>query len=115
MYGCSGESAATPWRAAHDALLAAPQGEGPPRAHHGGRSVGSATTGEPVVHDPTDMDLAFALSRLSGSELDHTPIGIFRQVSAPSYDEAVREQIDNTATDADLQALLTGPDPWTVR
>ena len=45
-----------------------------------------ATEGEAVVHDPTDLELAFALSRLSGSELDHTPIGIFRQVSAPTYD-----------------------------
>ena len=70
--------------------------------------------GEPIVHDPSDLDLAFALSRLSGSELDHTPIGIFRQVAAPTYDAQVREQIDDTATGADLQSLLTGPDPWAV-
>jgi 2-oxoglutarate ferredoxin oxidoreductase subunit beta len=70
--------------------------------------------GEPVVHDPTDLELAFALSRLSGVQLGHTPIGIFRQVEQPTYDEAVRAQIDDSATDEDLQALLTGPDPWTV-
>ena len=73
-----------------------------------------ATEGEPVIHDPTDLELAFALSRLSGVELDHTPIGIFRQVQRPTYDEGVRAQVDNRATDADLRALLTGPDPWTV-
>ena len=74
-----------------------------------------ASEGEPVIHDPADMDLAFALSRLSGSELDHTPIGIFRQVEQPTYDEGVRAQVDDDASDADLQSLLTGPDPWTVR
>lgn len=72
-------------------------------------------SGEAVIHDPTDLELAFALSRLSGSELDHTPIGIFRQVTQPTYDAGVRAQVDDTATDSDLQALLTGPDPWTVR
>jgi len=74
-----------------------------------------ATEGEPVIHDPADLDLAFALSRLSGSALDHTPIGIFRQVPQDTYDDGVRSQVDDTATAADLQALLTGPDPWTVR
>ncbi|MEI2786880.1 MAG: 2-oxoacid:ferredoxin oxidoreductase subunit beta [Candidatus Nanopelagicales bacterium] len=74
-----------------------------------------ATEGAAVIHDPADLDLAFALSRLSGSELDHTPIGIFRQVGAPTYDAGVRAQVDDLATDADLHALLTGPDPWTVR
>ncbi len=73
-----------------------------------------STTGEPVVHDPSDLQLAFALSRLSGSELDHTPIGIFRQVEQPTYDEGVRSQVADSATDADLASLLTGPDPWTV-
>jgi 2-oxoglutarate ferredoxin oxidoreductase subunit beta len=70
--------------------------------------------GEPVVHDPTDLDLAFALSRLSGVELDHTPIGIFRSVEQPTYDDEVRAQTDDRATEDDLRALLTGPDPWTV-
>ncbi len=74
-----------------------------------------AAEGTAVIHDPNDLDLAFALSRLSGSELDHTPIGIFRQVVAPTYDAGVRAQVDDLATDADLHALLTGPDPWTVR
>ena len=70
--------------------------------------------GEPVVHDPTDLELAFALSRLSGVALDHTPIGIFRSVERPTYDDEVRAQTDDRANEDDLQALLTGPDPWTV-
>jgi 2-oxoglutarate ferredoxin oxidoreductase subunit beta len=80
----------------------------------GGHLVLSAE-GEAVVHDPEDLELAFALSRLSGSALDHTPIGIFRQVARATYDEGVRAQVDDRADDAALQTLLTGPDPWTVR
>jgi 2-oxoglutarate ferredoxin oxidoreductase subunit beta len=74
-----------------------------------------STQGEPVIHDPADLELAFALSRLSGVELDHTPIGIFRQVEEPTYDAGVRAQVDAASSDADVQTLLTGPDPWTVR
>ncbi|MEZ5186752.1 MAG: 2-oxoacid:ferredoxin oxidoreductase subunit beta [Candidatus Nanopelagicales bacterium] len=73
-----------------------------------------ATEGEAVVHDPADLELAFGLSRLSGVELDHTPVGIFRQVDQPTYDAGVRAQVDDRAGDEDLQSLLTGPDPWTV-
>ena len=80
-----------------------------------GFGVALSAEGEAVVHDPTDMDLAFALSRLSGSRLDHTPIGIFRQVQRPVYDDGVRAQVDDSADDAALTTLLTGPDPWTVR
>jgi 2-oxoglutarate ferredoxin oxidoreductase subunit beta len=82
------------------------------RAANGSLQV--ADEGEPVVHDPTDLSLAFALSRLSGVELDHTPIGIFRRVQRPAYDDEVRRQVDDTATEQDLRGLLTGPDPWTV-
>ena len=72
-----------------------------------------ADEGEAVIHDPTDLELAFALSRLSGVELDHTPIGVFRQVEAPTYDAEVRAQVDDAGASG-IQALLTGPDPWTV-
>ncbi|GAA5104111.1 2-oxoacid:ferredoxin oxidoreductase subunit beta [Haloechinothrix salitolerans] len=71
-----------------------------------------------VIHDPTVTDpaYAFALSRIGGQDLEHTPTGIFRQVSRTTYDDAARAQIAQ-ATDAkpaDLQALLRGNDTWTV-
>ena len=70
-----------------------------------------------VVHDVTldDPSYAFALSRLSGSELDHTPIGVFRSVSRPAYDDLARAQVA-AAKDkpADLSSLLRGKDTWTV-
>ena len=74
-----------------------------------------------VVHDARVENPAysFALSRLSEQNLEHTIMGIFRQVSRPSYDEAAREQISaaRAATPHDrtaLQSLLRGRDTWTV-
>ncbi|MQA17149.1 MAG: 2-oxoacid:ferredoxin oxidoreductase subunit beta [Pseudonocardiaceae bacterium] len=69
-----------------------------------------------VVHDATDHALAFVLSRLSDQDLNHTVTGVFRSVSRPTYDDAVRAQVDQARNDkpGDLQALLRGKDTWTV-
>ncbi|MBV8964830.1 MAG: 2-oxoacid:ferredoxin oxidoreductase subunit beta, partial [Mycobacteriaceae bacterium] len=74
-----------------------------------------------VVHDATAQDpsYSFALSRLSDQALEHTVMGVFRQVSRPTYDDGVRMQVDDareaTAHDtAALQSLLRGRDTWTV-
>jgi 2-oxoglutarate ferredoxin oxidoreductase subunit beta len=74
-----------------------------------------------VVHDAEadDPAYAFALSRLSDQNLEHTVMGIFRQVNRPAYDDAAREQIDIARGAAPhdrtaLQALLRGRDTWTV-
>jgi 2-oxoglutarate ferredoxin oxidoreductase subunit beta len=76
-----------------------------------------------VVHDPSvdDPTGAFALSRLDGVEMDHVPMGVFRSVSRPTYDDGVRAQVAGAVTaaggapsDADLAALLHGRDTWTV-
>ncbi|MCX5425539.1 2-oxoacid:ferredoxin oxidoreductase subunit beta [Streptomyces sp. NBC_00078] len=71
-----------------------------------------------VVHDATltDPSYAFALSRLSATDLGHTVTGVFRSVSRPVYDDQVRAQTDRatSAAPADLQSLLTGKDTWTV-
>lgn len=74
---------------------------------------------EIVVHDPTteDPSYAFGLSRLSGSDLGHTPFGIFRSVARPTYDGLMAEQLD-LATErsgaGDLDRLLHGSDTWSV-
>jgi len=77
--------------------------------------------GQVVVHDAhaENPAYAFALSRLSDQDLEHTVMGIFRQVSRPTYDDAVRDQVsaargDSPHTPADLQALLRGRDTWVV-
>jgi 2-oxoglutarate ferredoxin oxidoreductase subunit beta len=76
-----------------------------------------------VVHDATNHELAFALSRLSDQDLTHTVTGIFRDVDRPTYDDAARAQVrqavdsaqarGNTGVEA-LQGLLDGRDTWTV-
>ncbi len=50
---------------------------------------------EIVVHDAhaADSAYAFALSRLSEQNLEHTVMGIFRQVNRPTYDDAARAQV----------------------
>jgi 2-oxoglutarate/2-oxoacid ferredoxin oxidoreductase subunit beta len=76
---------------------------------------------EIVVHDAQveDPAYAYALSRLAEQNLEHMVMGIFRQVSRPTYDDAARQQLssakDAKAHDtAALQSLLRGKDTWTV-
>ena len=76
-----------------------------------------------VVHrvDTPDSSGAFALSRMSDPTLRHVPMGIFRRVSRPTYDDLVRAQVTQAragaqgpATDEQLTALLAGRDTWTI-
>jgi 2-oxoglutarate ferredoxin oxidoreductase subunit beta len=69
-----------------------------------------------VVHDATDINLAFALSRLSDQDLNHTVTGIFRNTDRLTYDDAARAQVAAAKSEgtADLQALLNGRDTWTI-
>ena len=76
-----------------------------------------------LVHDAHNPDptMAFAISRLTDSGyLNQSPIGIFRQVERPTYDDGARAQIA-TARDAApgtptqrLAGLIGGGDTWTV-
>ena len=74
-----------------------------------------------LVHDAhrPDPALAFELSRLTDAgTIVNAPIGIFRDVQRPTYDDLARSQV-SVAGDAgqrlaDLQSLVTGPDTWTV-
>jgi 2-oxoglutarate ferredoxin oxidoreductase subunit beta len=77
--------------------------------------------GEIVVHDAhaDDSAYAFALSRLSDQNLEHTVLGIFRNVSRATYDDAARAQVRAAQSSkpfdsAALQSLLRGRDTWTV-
>jgi 2-oxoglutarate ferredoxin oxidoreductase subunit beta len=78
--------------------------------------------GGAIVHDPSidDPAYAFALSRLSGSDLNTTPIGVFRDVHRPSYDEIVQKQLVDARAKATgtpeemLDGLLNSGDTWTI-
>jgi 2-oxoglutarate ferredoxin oxidoreductase subunit beta len=74
-----------------------------------------------VVHDAhrDDPSYAFALSRISSADSRYAPMGVFRSVERPVYDQMMSDQLDQAAAkapgDADaLQSLLLGADTWSV-
>ncbi|MCW2856040.1 MAG: thiamine pyrophosphate enzyme domain protein TPP-binding protein [Marmoricola sp.] len=75
-----------------------------------------------LVHDAHNPDptVAFSLSRLTDAGVLHqAPIGIFRSVARPTYDDGAREQIATAAAGQDdhsaaLASLIAGKDTWTV-
>ena len=81
-------------------------------------------TQEGDAHSP-DPTMAFAISRLTDSGyLNTSPIGIFRQVERPTYDDQAREQVtaavaeagngDTADRSARLASLIGGGDTWTI-
>ncbi len=71
------------------------------------------------IHDAhaDDPSRAFEISRLDDGTMAHVPIGIFRQVERPTYDDQVRSQLTAAAStqgEGDLDALIAGSDTWTV-
>ncbi len=72
-----------------------------------------------VIHDPKKEEptTAFALARLSHNPVGPTPIGIFRDVERPVYDELLRDQIDKAQSEqgkGDLSDLLSSGNVWDV-
>ena len=76
-----------------------------------------------LVHDAhsPDASTAFAISRLTDAgRLHQAPIGIFRQVARPTYDDLARAQVAEAAAGVSgsrserLGALIGAGDTWTV-
>ena len=72
-----------------------------------------------LVHDEhhPQPSLAFALSRLTLAEVGAAPMGVFRDVEEPVYDDLMTEQIQATVEQrgaGDLTELLHGNDTWTI-
>ena len=95
------------------------------RDHEQALKVVETATVDPaelVVHDAhvEDPSHAFDLSRLADISLARTPIGVFRAVDRPVYDDMMREQIERSQESEDtrdpgaLGSLLAGSDTWTV-
>jgi 2-oxoglutarate ferredoxin oxidoreductase subunit beta len=88
----------------------------------GVRIVDDPDSADVLVHDAhaSDPTTAFALSRLTDAGvLAHAPIGIFRQIEQPTYDDLAREQIAVASQgtedrSAALAGLLASGDTWTV-
>ena len=79
----------------------------------------SVDPSEIVVHNAhaADSSQAYAISRLSHGPTGPTPLGIFRDVSRPVYDDEIEAQIEQSRAsrgDGDLAALLTSMGTWRV-
>ncbi len=75
--------------------------------------------GEPLVHDAhmAQPSLAFALSRLTQDTSAATPIGIFRDVEEPVYDDLMEGQLERSLSErgaGELEALLQSGETWVV-
>src|SRR5665213_3586940 len=89
------------------------------RSASGSLEVCDGNEPDVLVHDAHDDDpsLAFALSRVTRPNLSMTPIGVFRDVQRPVYDDLMTAQLDQAVAKngaGDLAALLAGGDTWTV-
>jgi 2-oxoglutarate ferredoxin oxidoreductase subunit beta len=73
-----------------------------------------------VIHDAATDDpaYAFALARLQDpATLSPTPVGVFRSVQRPVYDDLMQRQLEEAGfgtKPADLAGLLAGADTWTI-
>jgi 2-oxoglutarate ferredoxin oxidoreductase subunit beta len=85
----------------------------------GSIEVCAASDPDVLVHDVAheSPSLAFALSRVTQETHGGTPVGVFRDVERPVYDELMAEQIA-TATEkrgaGELEALLHSGETWTI-
>ncbi|MEX2613051.1 MAG: hypothetical protein WD380_05700, partial [Gaiellaceae bacterium] len=85
------------------------------------RVVDVAEAGEDslLVHDASQREpsLAFALSRITFETDGAVPLGVFRSVERPVYDDLMSEQLETArerSGEGDLEALLHSGDTWTV-
>ena len=85
------------------------------------RVVDVAEAGENslLVHDAAhaQASLAFALSRITYETDGAVPLGVFRSLEQPVYDDLMSEQLDAAREqrgEGDLSALLHSGDTWVV-
>jgi 2-oxoglutarate/2-oxoacid ferredoxin oxidoreductase subunit beta len=85
----------------------------------GSIEVCEASASDVLVHNashPTPS-LAFALSRVTQERDSGTPVGVFRNVERPVYDDLMAEQLATAVEkrgSGDLAALLHSGETWTI-
>ena len=84
----------------------------------GSPEVVAATEPGLLVHDAHAKEPAhaFALSRMTQDVIGATPMGVFRSVDRPVYDELMAEQISvaKGKGEGELAALLGSGDTWSI-
>ncbi|HZB22477.1 MAG TPA: hypothetical protein VE444_01405, partial [Gaiellaceae bacterium] len=83
--------------------------------------VATASVDESALlrHDEhhAEPSLAFALSRLTLGTVGAAPIGVFRDVTRPVYDDEMTAQLESARAakgEGDLTALLASGDTWSI-
>ena len=81
--------------------------------------VAAVGEGSLLVHDAghREPSLAFALSRVTHETDGAVPLGVFRSVDRPVYDDLMSEQLEvarERSGESDLASLLHSGDTWTV-
>ena len=93
------------------------------RESDGGLRVAETATTAPekiVIHDTRrpDPSQAFALAQLTDHGVMHrAPVGIFRQVERPAYDDLLRTQVAEARAESPhdaLQAAMSGKSFWEI-
>ena len=72
-----------------------------------------------LVHDAghAQASLAFALSRITYETDGAVPLGVFRSLEQPVYDDLMSDQLEAAREqrgEGELEALLHSGDTWTV-
>ncbi|GLX11148.1 2-oxoacid:ferredoxin oxidoreductase subunit beta [Microbispora sp. NBRC 16548] len=74
--------------------------------------------GRRYLHDEksASAESSWALARLDDGSMERVPVGIFRRVERPVFDDQVREKRARAGEGDDdaFLSLLAGADPWTV-
>jgi 2-oxoglutarate ferredoxin oxidoreductase subunit beta len=76
----------------------------------------TVTESDLIVHDETDQGLAFLLSQIGPPEFP-APVGVFRAVSRPTYEQMMMDQVmtaKQRTGEGNLEHLLHHGDTWTV-
>jgi 2-oxoglutarate ferredoxin oxidoreductase subunit beta len=85
----------------------------------GSIEVCEASAPDVLVHDESSESaaLAFALSRVTQETHSGTPVGVFRNIARPVYDELMAEQLATAVEKrgtGDLAELLRSGETWTI-
>jgi 2-oxoglutarate/2-oxoacid ferredoxin oxidoreductase subunit beta len=85
----------------------------------GSIEVCAASDPDVLVHDASSESsaLAFALTRVTQDSHDGTPVGVFRNVQRPAYDDLMSAQLATAVEQrgsGELAALLHSGETWTI-
>ena len=76
------------------------------------------STDDILVHDVKDKNLAVLISEMTYNDKLPVPIGVFYKEDKPTYEDMMKEQIDNAIKKqgkGDIQSIVNGFENWEVK